>query len=74
VQAFWGEAEKWGKLEFADDARAADSAIELGYDKWGRTTGAGLGDKWHLGYSNARILAKLLLFVNSFDNKPNILM
>ena len=41
-------------------ARAADGAIELGYDEWGGTTGAGLGNEWHLGYSNAVSVSNIL--------------
>jgi hypothetical protein len=70
-QALRGEAKEWRKLEFADNACAAGSAVELRYDKWGGTTGAGLGDKWHLGYSNKASLANILLFVNIFWQKLN---
>jgi hypothetical protein len=46
----------------------------LGYNEWGGTTRAGLGDKWHLGYSNTAILANFFSIVNSFDGKPIILV
>ena len=74
VKAFRGEAKKGRKLELADDACAAHGAIQLGDNEWGRTTRAGLGDKWHLGYSNGGSLANFLHIVNSFDEKPNILI
>jgi hypothetical protein len=46
----------------------------LGDDEWGGTTGAGLRDKWHLGYSNAASVANILLFVNIFGLLQNILI
>jgi hypothetical protein len=74
VQALGGETKKGRKLELADDSRAADRASQLSDDERGRTTRAGLRDKWHLGYSNADSLAMFLILVNSFDEKPNILI
>jgi hypothetical protein len=44
----------------------------LGDNEWGGTTGAGLRNKWHLGYSNAAILANILMFVNIFGILQNI--
>jgi hypothetical protein len=74
VQALWGEAEEGRKLKFADDTCAAYRAIQLCDDEGRGTTGAGLGDKWHLGYSNDASLARFLLIVNSFDKKSKILV
>jgi hypothetical protein len=73
-EALGGETEKWGKLELANDARAAHRAIKLGDDQRGRTTGAGLGNKWHLGYSNGDSVAGFLIPVNIFDEKSKYLI
>ena len=54
LQALWRKSVERRKFELADHTRAARGARELGNDEWGGTTGAGLRDKWHLGYSNAR--------------------
>jgi len=44
-------------------------------DNQGRgTTWAGLGNKWHLGYSNILIIANIFVIVNIFDKKQNILI
>jgi hypothetical protein len=73
-QALRGETEEGRKLELADNTRAAYGAVKLGDDKRRRTTGAGLRDKWHLGYSNAASLANILNIVNTFGIKTNILV
>jgi hypothetical protein len=74
LQAFRREPEKWRKLELPDYACTADGAIELCDDQWGGTTGAGLGNKWHLGYSNVVIIANILSIVNIFDKMKNNLI
>ena len=63
MQAFRGEAEARGKLELANDARASHRAVKLGDDQGGRTTGTGLRDQGHLGYSNGGSLANILVFM-----------
>jgi hypothetical protein len=72
VQALWGEPEEGRKLKFTDYACAAHCAIQLCDDQGRGTTGAGLGDKWHLVYSNGASLAMFLYIVNTFDEKSKI--
>ena len=72
LQAIGRNAEERRKLELSDYARAARRAGELGDDEWGGTTGAGLGNKWHLGYSNVASVANILIPVNIFGIKQNI--
>jgi hypothetical protein len=74
VQAVRGKAEEGGELELAYHACTANGAIELCHDEWRGATGTGLGDKWHVGYSNAGMIAKIFLFVKIFDNLQNILV
>jgi hypothetical protein len=74
MQAFWRKTKEWRKLKFADNAGAAHGAIQLRDNERRGTTWTGLGNKWHLGYSNAAILARFSFSVNSFDEKPNILI
>ena len=47
LQTFRREAGKRGKLELADNAGAAHSAVQLCDNERGGATGTGLGDKGH---------------------------